>query len=874
MVTRANDAITCSILSRLRGTCPKSQLRCRAVLQGHVHPRECQAPQKASAERPKAHDLGFRRYGDRKPLNLQLTESPILPAQGPHRPSDVERASLKPQNIQQFSTDLHQLTTLNRHFSNLAKPHSVALRQDARQGSQAFEFRCGSRVPAPLLARIRARWLKSSIAVAVAPRNMDPRLLQEIFLTESDELVSELEQGLVALEDNRADTEAIHRIFRAVHTLKSNAGMLGIENLVRLAHVAENVLSKVRDRHLDIDSNLVTTLLASVDQFRLMIGQVERAEPVDLSPDALKLLSAFERYVAPKTTPEKEPLGAIQLSPLRILRIDMRFADDILLTGQDPSYLIADLADIAEILSVTPNLEGIPDLLALSPETCYITWQIVVQTDKPQSEIDGVFLFVADTSHIKTTDITRSNSRIDELADKRLGELLIEDGAIAQHEVQSALKRQKRLGEVLVDSGAVAPAAIERVLAKQQAARQIRRHTSIRVDTEKLDKLVNLVGELAVAIAHTSHATQTSTSTQAAKRASLEALEQIGRELQSHVMAVRMVPIEELFGRFKRMARDLAQELGKHVVLETFGDETELDKNVCEQLADPLKHMVRNAIAHGLESPDERLKAAKSDTGRVHLRAEQRQGHVIIEVSDDGRGIDLDRVHQKALRLGLISEFDKFTERQLTELLFRPGFSTAAEVSDISGRGVGLDVVKKNISDLHGHVEIESVFGKGTTFRIKLPLTLAIIEGMNVRVGSDTMTIPLSSVVELLSPRYSTVSTFEGKGEVVDVRGEFLPVVRLSQVFELASQAGPQDEPAIVVVENDGRKFGVLVDRVLGMDQTVVKPLHKTFGIVRTLDRHYRKLEAVSGATILGDGNVALILDVTGIERMAFGELQ
>ena len=702
---------------------------------------------------------------------------------------------------------------------------------------------------------------------------MDPRVLTEIFLTESDELVSELEKSLVLLEDNPSDDEAIHRIFRSVHTLKSNAGMLGVEGLVRLAHVAENVLSKVRDHELRVDHFLITALLKSVDQFRSMLSCVAQGVPVELDASAAELIEAFTKYLEPLSTKAK-PLPATTVNSLRILRIDMRFPEDVLLTGQDPSFLILDLTEVSDVLSVTANLDDLPDFSKLNPERCYVAWQLVIQTDRPQLEIDGVFVFVADSAKITITDITRSNSRLDELASKKLGELLIDEGCVRREDVAAALGQQKRIGQVLVDCGAVAPNAIERVLAKQRAARQIRRNTSIRVDTDKLDNLVNLVGELAVSLSHVSHATRDKSTDLTARLTALEALEQIGRELQSQVMSVRMVPIEETFGRFKRLARDLAHELGKHVVLETFGDDTELDKNVTEQLADPLKHMIRNAIAHGLETPEERVRARKGDTGRIQLRAAHRQGHVVIEVSDDGRGIDPERIHRKAVRLGLISERDRLSDRQLTELLFRPGFSTATEVNDISGRGVGLDVVRKNIADLHGHVEIDSTLGVGTTFRIKLPLTMAIIDGMSVRVGADTMTIPLTSVVELLSPRYSKVSTFEGKGELVDVRGEFLPVIRLSEVFEVANQSTSADDPTIVIVETSGRRFGVLVDRVLGMDQTVVKPLHKTFGVARRLDHNYQILEAVSGATILGDGNVALILDVPGIERMAFGDLQ
>jgi two-component system, chemotaxis family, sensor kinase CheA len=705
---------------------------------------------------------------------------------------------------------------------------------------------------------------------------MDPKLLLETFLTESDELINELEQGLVTLEDSPGDSEAINQIFRSAHTLKSTAGMVSVDAIVRLAHVAESVLSRVRDRELPIDHDLITVLLGAVDRFKSMLSEVAQGVKVVLDAPTQASLDSLQKYVGPQQ--HAEPQGTILFSnpapQLRILRIEMAFAPDLFATGQDPSFLIADLADVADIISVDPVLDELPEFSALSPERCYIGWRIVLRTERPQSEIEGVFVFLAPSNRIKITDITRHNSHIDGLADKRLGELLLDEGCVHERDIAIALQQQKRIGEVLIDLGAVQATTVERVLNTQRVARQVRRSTSIRVDTDKLDRLVNLVGELAVTISQVNQSTRDHNATPAARIATVEALEQIGRDLQTQVMSVRMVAIEETFGRFKRVARDLAQELGKHVVLETFGNETELDKTVSEQLADPLKHMVRNAIGHGLETPEERIALGKGDTGRIQLRAAQRQGHVIIEIADDGRGIDPERVLAKARRLGLVSDQDKLTERQIYDLLFQPGFSTADQVGEISGRGVGLDVVKRNVANLRGQIEVESQLGRGTTFRIKLPLTLAIIEGMNVRVGSDTMTIPLSSVVELLSPRSSRISTLEGKGELVDVRGAFLPVVRLSEVLECAIQDAQASDPIIVVVENDGRRFGILVDRVLGMDQAVVKPLQKAFGVVSSLDHSYRKVEAVSGATILGDGNIALILDVPGIERMAFGQVQ
>lgn len=709
---------------------------------------------------------------------------------------------------------------------------------------------------------------------------MDPNVLRDIFLTESDELISDLEHGLVTLESTPGDTDAIHRIFRAAHTLKSNAGMVGMDSLVRFAHVAENVLSRVRSNEIPIELPLVNVLFRSVDVLKGLLAAAAATAELDkivLDGAAEQTLKALTPYLSPSTgaATNRQHEGT---RGLKLLQIDLSFAPDIFATGQDPAFLITDLEELGQVLSVRANTKHLPSLASMNPEECYLDWRILLRTEEPRASVENVFLFVMDRSKLRIEDVTATHCHLDDLAESPLGELLVDEGLVSKADVAKALDQQKaqqkRIGQVLVEMNATDATAVDRALRKQQVARQIRRSTSIRVDTEKLDRLVNLVGELAVSIAQANQLSRQPNATQAVRIQAVETLEQIGRDLQSQVMSVRMVAIAETFSRFKRLTRDLAQELGKHVFLETLGDETELDKNVSEQLADPLKHMVRNAVAHGLESPADRIQAGKSDTGRILLRAQQCQGYVVIEISDDGRGIDPDRVLAKALERGLIGERDHLTERQIYDLLFLPGFSTAQEVNEISGRGVGLDVVRKNVADLHGSIEVESALGKGTTFRIKLPLTLAIIEGMNVRVGPDTMTIPLSSVIELLSSNNTQVNTFEGKGELVDVRGEYLPMVRLSGIFESASCDASTADPVIVVVESGNRRFGVMVDRVLGLEQTVVKPLRQAFSVVSSLDHNYRKLEAVSGATILGDGNIALILDIAGVERMAFGALQ
>jgi two-component system chemotaxis sensor kinase CheA len=341
----------------------------------------------------------------------------------------------------------------------------------------------------------------------------------------------------------------------------------------------------------------------------------------------------------------------------------------------------------------------------------------------------------------------------------------------------------------------------------------------------------------------------------------VEALDHISRDLQEQVMRVRMIPIEATFNRFQRVVRDLASELGKKIHLELAGAETELDKNVIEQIADPLKHLIRNSADHGLEPPADRAAAGKPETGTIWLKAYQQEGKIIIEVADDGRGIDRDRVLAKAVERGLAPAGSSFSDQEAFAFMFQPGFSTAQAVTEVSGRGVGLDVVRQNIEALRGSVEVESAPGRGSTFRIKLPLTLAIIDGMTVKVGEEVLTLPLLSILESLRPQQGDIQKVEGRGELITVRGEYLPLVRLYEVFRFPTERTDPTEALVVIIESVSKRFGVLVDDILGEQQAVIK----------SLEQNYQKVEGVAGATILGDGRVSLILDIHGLEKLAFG---
>ena len=383
---------------------------------------------------------------------------------------------------------------------------------------------------------------------------------------------------------------------------------------------------------------------------------------------------------------------------------------------------------------------------------------------------------------------------------------------------------------------------------------------SIRVSVNKVEELINLVGELVIANSMVQQAFASGRDDRSLLEEALAGMERTTRQLQEEVMGVRMMPIANVFRRFPRIVRDLASQLGKSVHIEMAGEDTELDKQVIEEIGDPLTHLVRNAVDHGLESPAERLAAGKSEEGRIDLRAFHEGGNVIVEIADDGRGIDAARVRQKALSLGLITADEALTDDQAYQLIMKPGFSTAEKITDVSGRGVGMDVVKRNVEALNGNVTISSVRGQGSCFRIKLPLTMAILDGLALRLGEDVYVLPLLSVIESLRPQPSQLVHVAGSNELLMVRGEPVPLLHLHRLFGVETQITDPCEGLVVMVEHQGRKYGVLVDELLGQLQVVMK----------SLEANYRRVEGVSGATILGDGRVALIIDIPGLVRVAF----
>ncbi len=692
---------------------------------------------------------------------------------------------------------------------------------------------------------------------------MDPAdLYQQTFRVEADELIGEIEAVILLVEENPEDDDAINRLFRAVHTLKGSGAMFGLTDIANFSHGLESVLDKVRSKQLAVGRELIDLTLAYRDQVAIMLHagdgggavDVERVEDVKRRLAAM-LVSSGAVVVAPPSQgqPESAPQPAGTGVAYRI-----RFAPQapLFLSGTEPALLLDELRGLGECV-VIAHVDEVPRLEDADPESCYLAWDILLTTTAGLAGIKDVFAFVEDISVIEITDISSDFVRDPDAPLPRLGDILVQRGDVSADELHAALGSQSRLGELLVDSGRVSQARVSSALTEQQSivAQQTAAKTdSVRVPSDKLDALINLVGELVTNQARLSEVARNAGNM--ALQAPVEEAERLTDELRDIVLTVRMMPIGATFSRFKRLVRDLSGELHKQIELATDGAETELDKTVIDRLGDPLVHLIRNCIDHGIEAPDERARSGKPARGTITLRAAHQGANVVISVIDDGAGLDTAAILAKAKERGLVAGDAELSDREIFELIFLPGFSTAAKVTDVSGRGVGMDVVRRGVDALRGSIDVHSEPGLGTRIDLSLPLTLAIIEGLLVHVAEDSYVIPLSAVeecMELTPDRFATTS----ERNVIQVRGSPVPLVRLRDIFSLPDPR-PVLEQAVVVNVADLR-VGLAVDQVIGNHQTVIKSLGKV----------YRRADCISGATITGDGNVALILDLVGIIRGA-----
>ena len=715
--------------------------------------------------------------------------------------------------------------------------------------------------------------------------NLDDAL--QTFVVESGELLRQLERSLMALESSPGDPEPLTEAFRAVHTIKGSAGLFELTAIVAFAHEVEGVLDRMRDGSLTAGRDLIEALLACGDHLAhlVRVTSAPGAEPGDelrANGDTLiAALSAFVDSVAVAAMPATREADVETLDGdghgeigAETWHLSVRFGRDVLRNGMDPMAIFRYLGKLGRIVSMTVMPDALPKAADMDPESCYLGFELDLRSDAGKEAIAGAFDFVRDDSEVH---ILPPHSRISEYArllealpedNQMLGELLVKSGALTGDELAQALELQRRateahqasgsrseqptLGRILVAKGDVRPEVVDAALARQKTVREHAQQEAriVRVHADKLDKLIDLVGELVIASA-TNHLL-TRGNREEALRESGSNMVRLVEEIRDSTLQLRMVQIGEVFDRFPRLVRDVGHELGKDIELVVTGADTELDKSMVERISDPLTHLVRNAIDHGIESAEVRATAGKPKRGRVFLNAYHDSGSIVIEVADDGGGIDREAVLRKAMESGLVGPDEAVDERRVLDLIMEPGFSTASQVSNLSGRGVGMDVVKRNVEALRGTIEIETEPGDGTTIRLRMPLTLAIIDGFLVGVGGSSYVIPLDMVVECLELGGQGLAAPQ-EGSYVNLRGEVLPFVRLRELFEIEGQASRREN--IVVVQYAGQKAGIVVDRLLGEFQTVIKPLSTIFA----------RLKGIGGSTILGSGAVALILDVPSL---------
>ncbi|MHB8907578.1 MAG: chemotaxis protein CheA [Syntrophales bacterium] len=691
---------------------------------------------------------------------------------------------------------------------------------------------------------------------------------REAFREEAQELLAELEAALLELEQAPADENLIGRVFRAMHTIKGSGSMFGFDDIAAFTHDVETVYDLVRGGKIPVTKPLIDMTLAACDEIRSMVETSE--EPKGEDSQASPLTQSFraileEQHRQPgsgtgKATGPTEQKPSRAPAPAVTYRIRFQPAPDLFASGTNPVLLLNELRALGAC-TVVAHRGKIPLLEEMDPETCYTCWDIILTTAREVNAIKDVFIFVEDSCELEIDIIDEEGQADDDQGCKKLGEILVERGDLTIAEIRKVLGSRKRIGELLVESGLVAADKVESALVEQHHIREERHKrqavdaaASIRVPAAKLDSLVNMVGELV---------TIQSRLSELAIRIGDPALTQVAEEVESltgelreNAMGVRMLPIGTTFSKFQRLVRDLSAGLGKEVLLQTEGGETELDKTVIERLNDPLIHLIRNCIDHGIERPEARTAAGKPVQGMVQLSAEHSGAFVFIRIRDDGAGLDGEAIRAKAIERKMILPDADLSERELYALIFAPGFSTAKEVTNVSGRGVGMDVVKKSIDALQGSIAIESRKGAGTTVILKLPLTMAIIDGLLVKIGETHFILPLSAVDECVELTRQQVADAHGKN-LVAIRGELVPYIPLRRRFSIPGE--PPEIEQIVTTRIDGGRIGLVVDQVVGEHQTVIKPL----------GRMYRGVEEMSGATILGDGRVALIIDIVKLIQKA-----
>ncbi|QWV96555.1 chemotaxis protein CheW [Geomonas nitrogeniifigens] len=669
--------------------------------------------------------------------------------------------------------------------------------------------------------------------------SVDLNRFNEVFFEECAENLAEMEQILISLGDREPDHEEMNAIFRAAHSIKGGAGIFGFQDMTVVTHVMESLLDRLRNRETPFVPAMIDLFLEAGDAIAMQLAWHREGKAVDqeaIDRVRAKLQQAIEAG-APALEPPVEPeqgSSAPHEEELLPRRCRLAFTPDpeIFARGIRMESIISELTELAEPgeFACSARLMELPDLPELDPERCITCWEFTLLTRASREQVLDVFMFVADEEQLTIEE---------EPVDRR--------GPAEEPAPEETLLAPA--GRRTYDSSEAAPGAFGR--------RGGEAESSIRVNVTKVDQLVNEVGELLITQAMLSQivAGLDPVLHQALQRG-LTQLERNTRDLQASVMSIRLVPISIVFNRFPRLVRELAAKLGKQVELKTVGESTELDRGLIERIADPLGHLVRNALDHGLESPERRVSCDKNPVGTLQLSASQVGGRIVVDVTDDGAGLNRGKILAKAVECGIPCS-ESMSDEEVWQLIFAPGFSTASEVTDLSGRGVGMDVVLKNVQAIGGRVQIASEAGRGARFTISLPLTLAILEGLSVAVGAEKFIIPLNVVLESLQPTAEQLKSVNGR-EVVQVRGEYLPILKLHRIFNLEAEVTEPQLGILVLVDADGERGAIMVDALLDEQQVVVK----------SIETNYRRVEGSAGATILGDGRVALILDIPELFTM------
>ncbi len=699
--------------------------------------------------------------------------------------------------------------------------------------------------------------------------SIDMSQFHQVFFEECFEGLEAMESGLLTLDMGDIDSEIINTIFRGAHSIKGGSGTFGFTVVAEYTHIMETLLDEMRDGRRQVTQPAVAVLLGSVDCLREMLTAIQNEQAVNdvsvathkkalevvlnggatddelISPVVPEASSVeLEVNVIADVVEEAEAAGELAEQGWKIAFCPYL---DLLKTGNDPVRLFRELNELGE-LTTSANIQDVPGFYQIDPEECNISWDLKVVGDISGDDIREIFNWVEGDCEMEIEPLAKPVKSAPAVKPAAVPEPAVIQ--IHNPDPKPVEATSKPVAEVKK------PDTQE---ADHDPAKTTAKASSIRVDTDKIDTLINMVGEVVITQSMLGLVGENFTMDKVGQlKRGLAQLERHTRDLQQSVMNIRMLPISFVFSRFPRLVHDISSKLDKKIVLKLVGENTEVDKAVVELINDPLVHLIRNSLDHGIEMPADRVASGKPETGTIELKAYHRGGHIVIEIIDDGRGLDKDKLLAKAIEKGLVEESNLLSEKQIFELIFMPGFSTAEQLTDISGRGVGMDVVRRNIQSLGGNIEIISELGKGTTIAIHLPLTLAILDGQSVAVGDETYIVPLVSIIESINITERMLNKVAGKGETFRLRNQYLPVIRMREIFNVTSgDLTKSKEGVLVVVEGQGELCCLLVDELLGQQQVVIK----------SLEANYRRVEGVSGATILGDGSVALILDVPGLVR-------